>query len=443
MNKHKIIEMEAVMVEIANAKEKIENVIKHWMSVIDAMDRRAKKYEKLLRDMKNVEEVDKRKRYGVDTVMKLNVRGQVFDTTKDILVNFDGTYFTRLLSSPFFELDEAGEFFIDRNSHCFDRIVEYMRTGELCTEGLNSYDKGCLYDNLIYLKIPYKARLTDSSVVTHIENIELGKLFQLNDGRLCGSTNDNNICVIQMHNNTIDTTMNGHTDSINAIIQLNDGRLCSCSNDNTIKIWKIEYGKCDLTLVGHTDRVTCVAQLMDGRICSGSLDHMIKIWNKNTGKCIQTIDTFTTVACVLALSNGGICSGGHIGNVYIFSKNGEWMEILHRSGYGNPIAAVIAIDESRICSCSADQTMKIWKVATGVCERTLEGHAGRVRDMVLLLDGSLCSTSEDGSVKIWNVETGVCEASIQVNTTGLDHVVQLHDGRLVASKSNEVVYAID
>jgi BTB/POZ domain len=111
--------------------------------------------------MKEAEEEDKRMRYMVELNIKLNLRGQVFDTTKDILVK-DSTYFSMLFSSTWLELDGNGEFFIDRNSHCFDRIVDYMSTGVLSTEGLNSYDKDCLYDNLIYLMIPHESGLNYS-----------------------------------------------------------------------------------------------------------------------------------------------------------------------------------------------------------------------------------------------------------------------------------------
>jgi BTB/POZ domain len=78
-------------------------------------------------------------------MMKLNLRGQVLDTTKFTLLNGDSTYFTILLSLVEWELDDNGEFFIDRCGVGFDRILEYMSTGVLSTEGLNRYDEDCAY----------------------------------------------------------------------------------------------------------------------------------------------------------------------------------------------------------------------------------------------------------------------------------------------------------
>jgi hypothetical protein len=47
------------------------------------------------------------------------------------------------------------EYFIYRNNRCFDRILDYIITGELSTEGLIGYDSDCLYHTLNYFSIPF------------------------------------------------------------------------------------------------------------------------------------------------------------------------------------------------------------------------------------------------------------------------------------------------
>jgi BTB/POZ domain len=78
-------------------------------------------YSEILLLMKTKEEEDKKRRDNVESILKL----RVFDATKDTIIKFDNTYFTTLLSSAFFELNEKGEFFIDRCGNGFDRILEY------------------------------------------------------------------------------------------------------------------------------------------------------------------------------------------------------------------------------------------------------------------------------------------------------------------------------
>jgi hypothetical protein len=110
-----------------------------------------------------------------------------------------------------------------------------MSTGELSTEGLNSYDKDCIYDNLKYFMIPHKERW-DYSKMALIENLSLGVRLQLEDGRICGITSALSICIYNMDTNIIERIMYGHTKYIRIILQLEDGRLCSCSYDKTINM---------------------------------------------------------------------------------------------------------------------------------------------------------------------------------------------------------------
>jgi WD40 repeat protein len=268
--------------------------------MLDELDRRAMEYSELLSSMKAKEDEDKKRRDDVESMMKLNLRGQVFDTTKYTVLNGDSTYFTILLSSTVFDLDGNGEYFIDRCGNGFDRVLNYMSTGVLSTEGLNRYDEDCVYANLKYFKIPHKSKW-DYSRLSQIENLNLRVFLQLLDGRICGSTTDYSICTYSMDTNVIESNMKGHSKCIQGIIQLEDGRLCSCSDDGSIKLWSIGSGRCNLTINGHTSHVYCVIQLIDGRLCSGSDDKTIKIWSKDSGLCELTVDTGNFICRIVQL----------------------------------------------------------------------------------------------------------------------------------------------
>jgi predicted nuclease with TOPRIM domain len=81
MNKKEIIEMEAIMREITDTKEKVEKTIKYRQSVLDELDRRATEYSKIYKNMKEAEEEENRIRDSVEINIRLNLRGKVFDTT--------------------------------------------------------------------------------------------------------------------------------------------------------------------------------------------------------------------------------------------------------------------------------------------------------------------------------------------------------------------------
>jgi WD40 repeat protein len=65
---------------------------------------------------------------------------------------------------------------------------------------------------------------------------------------------------------------------------------------------------------------------------------------------------------------------------------------------------VFSDDGKLIASGSSDKTVKIWNVATGEEERTLEGHTDSVNSVVFSKDGKLIASGSDGgTIKMWNV----------------------------------------
>jgi BTB/POZ domain len=224
MNKKNIGDIEEIMKEIVMAKEKVKKTITSWENVLDELDRRAIEYEVIYDNMKEAEEEDKIRRDKVESNMKLNLRGKRFDTSKDVLVKAGSTYFSLLLSSPLFELDCDGVYFIDRTSVGFDRILDYMNTGVLSLEGLNKYEVDCIYDKLDYFKIPHKAQI-DYSRGSSVEGLRMDVLLQLRDGRLCGRTNDSSIHIWSMDTNMIEITLKGFTANISEITEDANGWL--------------------------------------------------------------------------------------------------------------------------------------------------------------------------------------------------------------------------
>jgi WD40 repeat protein len=97
---------------------------------------------------------------------------------------------------------------------------------------------------------------------------------------------------------------------------------------------------------------------------------------------------------------------------------------------------VFSNDSKLTASGSEDGTVKIWNVATGEEERTLEGHTDWLTSVVISKDGTLiASGSLDKTVKIWNVATGEEERTLEGHTNSVNSVVFSNDGTLIASGS--------
>ncbi|PIC49209.1 hypothetical protein B9Z55_007888 [Caenorhabditis nigoni] len=64
-------------------------------------------------------------------IVKLNVGGSIFQTTKSTLTKFDGFFRTMFETGIPITKDESGAIFIDRDSKHFRLILNFMRDGDV------------------------------------------------------------------------------------------------------------------------------------------------------------------------------------------------------------------------------------------------------------------------------------------------------------------------
>ena len=70
------------------------------------------------------------------------------------------------------------------------------------------------------------------------------------------------------------------------------------------------------------------------------------------------------------------------------------------SGLGT-VRCLAQLSDGRVVSGSADNTLKVWNITTGVCELTLTGHIDDVHCLAQLSDGRVVSGSDDSTLKVW------------------------------------------
>jgi len=79
-------------------------------------------------------------------IVRLNVGGKYFDTTRDTLQS--AAYFTPWLEGRFeMNCDESGRVFIDRDGHLFEIILSFLRNSQRPSQAtINAYKEALLFE---------------------------------------------------------------------------------------------------------------------------------------------------------------------------------------------------------------------------------------------------------------------------------------------------------
>ncbi|HYH96642.1 WD40 repeat domain-containing serine/threonine protein kinase [Hyalangium sp.] len=176
--------------------------------------------------------------------------------------------------------------------------------------------------------------------------------------------------------------LRGHTQTVDDVGFTRDGRyLVTTSDDTTIRLWDMKGGGARI-LTGHTDEVWRLSVSPDGRLlATASKDRTARIWNLETGE-----------SQVLA---------GHTGPVdtVLFTPDGRQLIVSNRG----------------------DGLLRIWNVASGGLDRTLDTGLGPL---------SLLSRSPDGRYVLVHALSGP-RAQLWDLQQGTAHTLE-HEGTVTA-----------
>jgi len=170
-------------------------------------------------------------------------------------------------------------------------------------------------------------------------------------------------------------------------------RLVTASRDKTAKVWDLAAKESVLTFPDHQNSVYDAAITADGKTgISIADDKNVRFWQatdqaKQVGKQIRA-------------------AGGHAKGIF---------KIAYRNDPKNPLLA----------TCSADGTVRLWNVNTGLALKILTGHTDWVYAVAISPDGKLVAGgSRNGEVRIWKTADGALVKAFNASPGYVPQVVK-------------------
>lgn len=201
-------------------------------------------------------------------------------------------------------------------------------------------------------------------------------------------------------------------------IDASDLKLLSIRGES-LGIWDVKSGQCLRTFTGHDYLLDHpVAMSKNGKRIATTWGNVIYIWNVyslNKIKCAKTLVSEYGGADYVCFSPDGnklaVASCTNF-NIYIWSISDE--ELKHEmNGHTSHICSInYSPDGKKIVTSSYDGSIRIWNIATGVCEQVFEYSTDNA---VFNYDGTKILFVSGGKASIWNVEAGIKIQDIDVN----------------------------
>ena len=165
--------------------------------------------------------------------------------------------------------------------------------------------------------------------------------------------------------------LTGHDNTVGALLtKSTDPQIITGSYDSTIKLWDLAAGKCMTTLTHHKKSVRTLAMpSYENTFVSGAADSLKK-WVGSDGRFIKSFTGHKGVINAMAVNDDGVLmSGADDGSMNFWDYNTghcfqQSMTVAQPGSLdaeNGIFAAEFDLTGTRLITCEADKTIKIWK----------------------------------------------------------------------------------
>jgi WD40 repeat protein len=270
--------------------------------------------------------------------------------------------------------------------------------------------------------------------------------FSLDGKRLLSASGDATACVWDWENKNTVATLKGHAAAINAVAYSADGKtIATASDDGTVKLWDIA-GYRPRTSLPLEQPLVSVAFAGDGNTLAVGGEQGA-IWTVNWshgGQQRHLVEHYGAVRGLAFLpDNSGLISASEDASIRFWKAADQAISPLVLLSAHSPEALCVAFsaDGKLLVTGGADKNIAVRDPASGVLQRPLRGHAGRVNRLAISPDSKqLASISGDGTARIWSIQRGVEEEVFNVwreKVAAGRSVAFSPDGRTLASGADD------
>ncbi|OCL08091.1 vegetative incompatibility protein HET-E-1 [Glonium stellatum] len=234
-------------------------------------------------------------------------------------------------------------------------------------------------------------------------------------------------------------TLEGHSDTVEAVIFSPDGKLVASACCGDVTVWDLKAGAAGVVIQGHPRAIWAVAFSSDSRlVASGSEDGTIRLFNSITGAAHATLKGHFKEVATVAFSPDGklVLSSSYDGTVRLWDiVIGAARTTLKVYNY---TMVAFSPNGKLVASALSDDGVSLWDPVTGAVRTTLRGSSSHATAVAFSPDGKLILTAFcHEPLRLWGLTGTLCAtfSNYGDGVTAVSALTFSPDSKLVASAS--------
>ena len=223
--------------------------------------------------------------------------------------------------------------------------------------------------------------------------------------RLATASKDGTAKIWNVRTQSLQITLSGHTDSVEAVKWGGEQLLYTASRDRTIKVWNADRGILVRTLVGHGHRINTLALSSDDVLRTGPFDYKCLDFASREEAHKAAVKKYEEFR---KQGPERLVSGSDDFTMFLWHPNESKHPMKRLTGHQQAVNHIAFSPDGRyFASASFDKKTKVWNGFSGDFLCTLTGHVGAVYQVAWSGDSRyLVTASKDSTAKLWEIPSG-------------------------------------